>query len=137
MANTEGGMIFLGVKELKNGSFDFIGVKDFNKVIRDLWNGLNNPGKVSVNLLKNNDIVSFEYQGVHFISIKVPQASRKQRPVYINGNPLKGTFRRNYEGDYRCSEEVVKQMLGDQVNDTRDSNLMEGFTFEDINLPTF
>ncbi len=45
MANTEGGMIFLGVKELKNGSLDFVGVKDFNKVIRNLWNGLNNPEK--------------------------------------------------------------------------------------------
>lgn len=137
MANTEGGMIFLGVKELKNGSFDFVGIKDFNKVIRDLWNGLNNPEKVSVNLLKNGDIESFEHQGVHLIRINVPQANRKQKPVYINGNPLRGTFRRGNEGDYRCADDIVKQMLGDQINDTRDSNLMEGFSFEDINLPTF
>ena len=137
MANTEGGMIFLGVKELKNGSFDFVGVKDFNKVIRDLWNGLNNHEKISINLLKNDDIESFEHQGVHLIRINVPQANRKQKPVYINGNPLRGTFRRGNEGDYRCPDDVVKQMLGDQINDTRDSNLMEGFGFEDINLPTF
>lgn len=137
MANTEGGMIFLGIKELKNRSFDFVGVKDCDKVIRDLWNCLNNSEKVSVNLLKNDDIESFEHQGVHLIRICVPQASRKQKPVYINGNPLRGTFRRGHEGDYRCPEDVVKQMLGDQMNDTRDSNLMEGFTFEDINLSTF
>ena len=137
MANTEGGVIFLGIKELKNDSFDFIGVKDFNKVIRDLWNGLNNTEKVSINLLKNEDIELIEYQGVNLIRIIVPQANRKQKPVYINGNPLRGTFRRNNDGDYRCPEEVVKQMLGDQVNDTRDSHLMEGFDFEDINLSTF
>jgi len=29
MANTEGGLIFLGVKELKNGLYEFVGVKDF------------------------------------------------------------------------------------------------------------
>jgi predicted HTH transcriptional regulator len=137
MANTEGGVIFLGVKELKNGTFDAVGVKNFNSVIRDLWNGLNNPEKVSVNLLKNGDIEPIVYQDVHLIKIKVPQANRKQKPVYINGNPLRGTFRRNNDGDYRCSEDVVKQMLGDQVNDTRDSHLMEGFGFEDIHLPTF
>jgi ATP-dependent DNA helicase RecG len=137
MANTEGGVIFLGIKELKTGSFDFVGIKDSNKVIQDIWNGLNNPEKVSINLLKNEDISSFEHQDVHLIKINIPRASRKQKPVYINGNPLRGTFRRNNEGDYRCPEDIVKQMLGDQINDTRDSNLMEGFTFEDIHLPTF
>jgi len=137
MANTEGGMIFLGVKELKNGFFEFVGVKDFNRVIRDLWNGLNNPEKVSVNLLKNEDIEFFEHEGVHLIKINIPQAHRKQKPVYINGNPLRGTFRRGNDGDYRCPDEIVKQMLGDQTNDTRDSKPMEGFNFEDINLPTY
>ena len=29
MANTEGGIIFLGVKELKNNSFDFVGSQGF------------------------------------------------------------------------------------------------------------
>ncbi len=137
MANTEGGIIFLGIKELRNDFFDFVEVKDFNKVIRDLWNGLNNPEKVSVNLLTNENIEPFEFEGVHLLKITVPQANRKQRPVYINGNPLRGTFRRNNEGDYRCPEEVVKQMLGDQVNDTRDCALIDGYSFEDVNLPTF
>ncbi|MBS0654883.1 MAG: putative DNA binding domain-containing protein, partial [Verrucomicrobia bacterium] len=137
MANTEGGLIFLGIKELKGKDFEFVGVKNYHKIIGDLWNVLNNAEKVSCNLLKNSDVESFEHQEVHLIRIRVPQANRKQRPVYINGNPLKGTFRRNNDGDYRCSEDIVKQMLGDQSNDTRDGVLIEGFGLDDINMTTF
>src|ERR1035438_5387732 len=30
----------------------------------------------------------------------VPRANRRQRPVYVGQNPINGTYRRNYEGDY-------------------------------------
>ena len=45
------------------------------------------------------------------------QADYKQRPVYINGNPIKGSYKRNNEGDYHCTEEEVKAMLRD-ANDS-------------------
>ena len=114
----------------------FLRTYDFKKVIKELWNGLNNSEKVSANILRDADITIFAHEGVHLIRIKIPQADRKQRPVFIKGNPLRGTFRRNHDGDYHCSEEVIKQMLGDQANDTRDGILMEGFSLDDVNLPT-
>lgn len=39
--------------------------------------------------------------------IEVPQASYKQKPVFLNGNPLKGSYKRNHEGDYHCTEEEI------------------------------
>lgn len=41
-----------------------------------------------------------ESHGLH-----VPRADRRIKPVFINGNPLTGTYRRNHSGDYRCSRE--------------------------------
>ena len=33
-----------------------------------------------------------------------PQADWRAKPIYLNGNVYKGTYRRNNEGDYHCTE---------------------------------
>ena len=48
MANTNGGDIFLGVREKPQGIFTVEGISRPDKVIADLWNTLNS-GKVSIN----------------------------------------------------------------------------------------
>lgn len=133
MANTMGGEIFLGVKEA-HGKFDFKGVKNPEKIIADLWNILNNSQKVSINLLKNADIQIININGVGLIRLHIPKASRKQKPVYINNNPVNGTFRRYNEGDYRCDEEVVRRMMAEQIEDARDSRILKGYTFDDLDI---
>lgn len=35
-----------------------------------------------------------------------------------------GTFRRNYEGDYKCSPDDVKSMLADQSELSMDSQVL-------------
>lgn len=45
--------------------------------------------------------------------IHVPQADYRSKPVFINGNPMKGTFKRNHEGDNHCTEDEIKAMLRD------------------------
>ena len=57
-----------------------------------------------------------EVQSKSVIRIQVPRARRLQRPVYTGQNPLTGTYRRNYEGYYRCDEETVKRMIAEQVD---------------------
>lgn len=64
--------------------------------------------------------------------IQVPQANYRQKPVYINSNPVKGTFKRNHEGDYHCTEEEVKAMLRDASDAGNDGGLLNGYTMEDI-----
>jgi len=136
MANTEGGFIILGAEETDNGVI-FHDLPDHQKVIQDIWNSLNNPNKVSVNLLQNRDIELMSIDGKNGILVRVPQASRKQRPVYIGQNPLTGTYRRNNEGDYRCPPDLVKQMLGEQANDTRDAVILEHYGFDDLDAESF
>ena len=55
MANTDGGVVVLGVAQ-KAGRFVVEGVPDAPKMKQDFWNLANNRGKVSINLLSNDDV---------------------------------------------------------------------------------
>ncbi len=46
LANTDGGVIVLGVKELDDGSFDIHGLDDPGKMEKNFWNTINDRGKV-------------------------------------------------------------------------------------------
>ena len=35
------------------------------------------------------------------IIINIPNANRQDKPVYINNNPITGTFKRYHDGDYK------------------------------------
>lgn len=131
MANTQGGEIILGVRERADGEFELAGIANPHKVVSDLWSVLNSE-KVSVNLLTDPDIRILEIEGVSLVHLHVPRAGRSQRPVYINGNPIKGTYRRFHEGDHHCNAESVRRMLADQVEDSRDERLLVRFRFDDL-----
>lgn len=93
-ANSYGGDILLGVREKKNHQFEVVGVEDTEKVLNDLWTSLNNPQKVSANLLTEPLVQVLEIEGRAVVRVHVPRAARKQQPVYLRGNPLTGTYRR-------------------------------------------
>ena len=132
-ANTDGGIILLGIKE-KKGHFEVKGIDNHQRIQKDLWDNLNNPKKVSLNILRNQDVQVLEVEGKKVLKIFVPRARRDQRPIYISQNPFGGTFRRNYEGDYKCTPEEIKRMIADQSSISSDSEVLEHYGFEDINL---
>lgn len=139
-ANTNGGDILLGIEENKNEMyykerFIITGVNDADKIINDFWSVINSP-KVSVNILKDSDVVKREIDGKTIVCIHIPQAKYTQRPVYINNNPIKGTFKRNHEGDYHCTEDEVKAMLRDASDSGNDGGLLDGFNMDDIDNET-
>ena len=104
-ANSYGGTILLGIEEHRQEQdpqkrFTIEGVTNPDKLLTDLWNLLNDPNKVSINLLKDEDVQVVDFDGKQIIAVNVPRADYHLRPVYINDNPAKGAFRRNHEGDY-------------------------------------
>ena len=110
-ANTQGGVILLGVEELEDKSLHALDLLDPQWLIEDLWAGLEDPKVVSCNILTPNDIEIHLVDGKQIVSVTVPAAAWDQRPVYIGGDPLRGTYRRSGEGDYRCTPEVVRAIL--------------------------
>ena len=113
MANTDGGTILLGISEDGQGNLSATGVYDIDDAQRQLWNNVNNPGKASANVLTTDDVKVLRLDEHDVLAVRVPRASRTTRPVFINGNPLTGTLRRNGEGDYRCSREEYEAMVRD------------------------
>ena len=124
-ANTAGGCIILGVKENADKSWTTTGLKDVSKLRKEFLDALHNPNKVNAVLVGDNDITDYNVNGDVILVIKVPQARREEKPVYINNDMWKGTYRRDGEGDYHCSRETVLAMLRDQTEDTPDMKVLE------------
>ena len=103
---------------------------------KDLWNTINNKEKVNINLLRDEDVRITDIEGKSIIAVSIPRAESSLRPVYINNNLIKGTFKRNHEGDYHCSEQEVRMMLRDAVESGNDGLILENFTMDDIDIPT-
>lgn len=121
-ANTHGGVILLGIEEKPIGTFRPYGIAEPQKLITDLFNNLNNPQKISCcNLVTEQDVEVMEVAGKSIIKITVRPATRHEKPVSVGPNPLGHTYRRLQEGDRKCSDEDVRRMLAEQVEDSRDN----------------
>ncbi len=131
MANTQGGVVLLGVRE-DQGRFSAVGIRNPAKVRAELFNNLNNPAKVSANLLDDSQVLEHRVSGQVILAVHVPAAGRKHRPVYLHGQPLTQTYRRLNDGDRSVDEESVKRMLAEQVEDERDARVMDGFGLDDF-----
>jgi len=131
MANAHGGVVLLGLRE-KAGVFTMAGLPNAAKLRADLFNNLNNRAKVSCNLLRDVDVQEHVIEGKVLLAVRIPAASRKQRPVFLNGQPLGNTYRRLNDGDRHCDDETVKRMLAEQVEDERDARILLNFGMEDL-----
>lgn len=141
-ANTNGGYIFLGIKEEKKKKlpeerFQIQGIKNYDFQIKTFWDTING-NKVNKNILTDEDvqIVMIPSTELAVISIHVPRADYNNRPVFINGNPYTGTFKRNHEGDYHASEDEVNAMLRDQKSEGNDGIVLEHYDMDDIDSET-
>lgn len=123
-ANSYGGIIILGVIENNDGSWSTSGLKSVDKIKKDFWNTINNDTKVSINLLVDRDVQTYELNGDFILVINVPMAKREQKPVYINNNLFNGTYKRNGDGDFHCSKSQIKEMLRDQ-DDFSDAEMVD------------
>jgi predicted HTH transcriptional regulator len=136
-ANTDGGVVVLGVRE-KQGQFVAEGIVQIAKVRKELFDGLNNRQKVSVNLLTDAHVRELVLDGRSLLIVEIARANRKQRPVYLTSNPLDGhAFRRLNDGDRPLPDEEVKRMLAEQVEDSRDDRILRGYGVEDLCMETF
>ena len=124
-ANTLGGIILLGVEEYPDKSLHPVELPDPEKLVKDFWDIANNVNKVSVNILSDKDVTIENVDGKRIVAIRVPRAHRADKPVFVDGNPLSGSYRRNGEGDYKCTKEEVQAMLRDAAIKSQDMAVLE------------
>ena len=131
-ANTRGGIVLLGVRDRK-GQLTAEGVTNPVKIRKELFEALNNRQKVSANLLTDAHVREIVVDGLTLLAVEVPRATRHQRPVYLTSNPLDGhTYRRLNESDVHVSDEEVRRMLAEQMEDSRDDRILVGYSEDDL-----
>jgi len=124
------------LKENEDGSWQTTGLQDEDKLRKDFWNTIHDRQKISVNLLSDQDVQTYQMDKDTIMVIYVPAARREQKPVYIGEDMFRGTYRRNWEGDYHCTSAEVKSMLRDQTEDTMDMKVLEEMQMDVLNPET-
>ncbi|MDZ4349853.1 MAG: putative DNA binding domain-containing protein [Xanthomonadaceae bacterium] len=136
MANTDGGVILLGVREKPNRQFEVVGIADIEQVRKALWDNLHNRKQISSNLLTEQQVEPILVDGLQILKVVVPRASRQVKPVHLGRNPFGGTYLRRYEGDYLADDEAVRRMLAERVEDSRDDRVLRDFGLDDLDMDT-
>ena len=136
-ANTNGGTILLGIREHRD-SFTIEGLTDKQiiKYQKDFWSTLNDRNKISKNILLNHHVQVVEVEDKKILKIDIPAADRHDKPVYIGTDPMKGTYKRDYEGDFLCTEEAVRAMFADQRDVSGDVEVLDEFELDVLNQDT-
>lgn len=124
-ADTYGGCIICGVSEKKDGTWKTTKLKDIPKLRKDLWNTIHNKTKVSLCLITEPDIEEYTVGEDVILVIKVPRATKSQKPIYLNNDVFGETYRRDNEGDYHCTEAEIRAMIRDASEETPDQRTLD------------
>lgn len=124
-ANTDGGTIYLGIDQNKNGENIIEGVENIEKQKKELFDQANDKTKVSVDLLSEEDVETIEFKpGVFVLKITVPKANALEKPVFIKGQK-KYSYRRKFSADYQCTLEQIESMDLKRSSALKDSQINE------------
>lgn len=108
-ANTEGGWIVFGVSET-DGQLDVTGVEIPDRVQNDFLSALRGGQKLNRVILVEPK--RFNLEGKHVFAFHVPESTRYEKPVYLNGDIRKSYLRRG-AGDERCTQSEIERMVRD------------------------
>lgn len=65
-------------------------MQNADKLKRNFWNTIHDTKKVSINLLSDKNVESYDVSGDTILVIYVPKAKHEQKPVYINNDLFGG-----------------------------------------------
>ena len=120
-ANTKGGHLVFGVRQ--NGDeFEIVGVLAVDKVQSDFLTALRQPNKISVVLDIKEEL--HRHEDVDLLVFHVPEASRAEKPVYLDGN-IDRSFVRRGGSDIRCSVNERDRFLVDAAPERFDGRVIE------------
>jgi ATP-dependent DNA helicase RecG len=120
-SNTDGGHLIFGIKKKEN-QFEIIGVIDVDKVQNEFLNTLRSGNKISAFIAVQESRVDDE-KGTVLIFF-IPEASRKDKPVHLNGNWRKSYIRRG-GSDQHCTDEEIRRFMRDADDKPYDSEAVE------------
>jgi ATP-dependent DNA helicase RecG len=127
-SNTAGGWLVFGVKDA-SGHLEIVGVIDVDKVQNDFLSCLRTTDKLSCPIDAKEDMI--EHDGKTLLVFYIPEARRRDKPVYLNGD-IRRSFIRRGGGDERCTPEEIERFLRDASDRRYDNELIEELDAEDF-----
>ena len=127
-ANTAGGYLVFGVED-NRGSFKIVGVIEVDKVQNDFLSCLRTGKKF--NCLISVQESALEHGDKTLLVFHVPEAQRKEKPVYLNGDIRKSYIRRG-GGDEQCTKPEIERFLRDSSDTIYDSETMPDLDAEEF-----
>lgn len=116
-ANTDGGIIVLGIRE-KNGCLQVEGLtpEQILQYKKQFWNDINNPDCVNYNLLVDKDVMEGEYEGKNCSSFASPEPPAPNvlsiAPAIPSGVTLTNeTMRATTNAPMKKSEECLRTLM--------------------------
>ncbi|WP_289506180.1 RNA-binding domain-containing protein [Faecalibaculum rodentium] len=131
-ANTDSGLIILGVKEIPGERNRVTGVDNCGKVLTDMWNGMNSQNKISMRTANNEDVVVLKLADRDIVLVFIREVSMLHKPVYLNGK-IENSYLRTGDGDRKASNEELKAMMRNQVPNA-DAQVLPAYTLDDLDL---
>ena len=101
-ANTEGGVILLGVEELPDHTLRPCGLFDAEGMLEEILEILEDPARVSRNVIPPDGVYIQQVDGRDIIVLEVPEAPQEWKPVYLSGDRERESYVRSGDGDYRA-----------------------------------
>ena len=89
-ANTIGGLILLGVEESREKELSVTGIPDGPGYVKLFWQTVNDPSKVSANILTPEDAALHTIEGKEILVITVPRAGGTSGPCTSGTAPSPG-----------------------------------------------
>ncbi|MEI8340122.1 MAG: RNA-binding domain-containing protein [Verrucomicrobiota bacterium] len=120
-ANTAGGHLVFGVKE-ENNAFTISGVIEADRIQNAFLGQLRDSNKISVFLPVTGTPHTFP-EGTVLIFF-IPEASRQDKPVFIDGNPRKAYVRRGSRDD-TCTGDELLRFIRDSATDRYDAEPLD------------
>jgi len=120
-ANTTGGHLVFGVKQ-RSGAFTVTGVINADDVQNAFLGQVRDTHKISAFLPIDGKVHELAEGCV--LVFYVPEASRQQKPVYLDGNPKKAYIRRGGRDD-TCTGDELLRFIRDASSTRYDAELLD------------
>ena len=137
-ANTEGGVIVLGIAEdVASHKLEPVGVRDATALVKAIWDALGNPKQVSADVLAPSGVCVVDYEGMTFVAVDVPRADRYVRPVSVYDRRRKTLvpYVRRGESDRVADDEMMRLLSYDSVQNA-DGRALPDFDLDALNSGT-
>ena len=127
-ANTAGGWLVFGVRD-HGGSFEIVGVIEVDKVQNEFLSTLRSGQKISHTIDVSEEVI--ETNGDTLLVFHVPESSRDEKPVHLDGD-IRRSFVRRGGCDARCTPTEIRRFLRDASDDRYDGQLLDALDAEEF-----